>query len=471
MQHNNKTRGFSLPVEMILLFALYIALPSYFAVELKAGFPLLTASRVLLMLAAIGVLLRRRDVFDLRHFRWDRLNLHLTTDKPLMICLLVYFGLLLAVNAAFLAKTSEGIKQIFVIVAEEYALTWLITMTLTDRKKITDALKILMLASGALGICAAVSVICHYNLFRLLDTAHRDGLVLRDFYRYGMLRPTCGFHHAVHYGSFCAVMLPMEMYFVEHEEDRKKRKLYAMCTALTLVGLLLANSRGSQLAFIATAGLIFLIRLARKRIVELFKTYIPIILVAVMIVAVVFVCCPAGRYRLQETVDNADDPTSYTDITEITQEEEKMDISFGENPNGLRSRFMQLSGIVYTMGLSPVVGLGPNAPANGLVAYMYAQDKWAYLKTVDVNVVAIIAQYGLVGLLGYLSLYGSLGITFIRKKYRTDPLMHYLFLAFVCYMLCLLSISSLDKWFWVFVGITVSLINVINKERVQNGQA
>lgn len=465
MQQKNHLRRTGLPLEGILLFALYIALPSYFAVELKAGLPLLTASRVLLALAGIGVLLRRRDVFTLQDYRWNKLNLQLTADKPLMTCLIIYFVLLLAVNAAFLTQTSEGIKQIFVILAEEYALTWIITMTLTTRKKITDALKILVLVSGVLGICACITVVLDYNIFHFLDTAHRSDLVVRHFYRYGMLRPTCGFHHAVYYGSFCAVMLPIEMYFVEQEENKAKQKLYAMCTALTLVGLLLANSRGSQLAFVAIAGLIFLIRLLRKRIAKLFKTYIPIILVALMIVAVVFVCCPAGQYRFQSTpAPPSQDSTASTDPTQSLEDSEEKDLSFGENPDGFGSRFLQLSGIVYTLRLNPILGLGPNAPANGLVAYLFTNNQWVYLKTVDVNVVAIICQYGLVGLLGFLSLYGSLGITFLRKKYRDDPLMHHLCLAFVCYMLCLLSISFLDKWFWVFVGITLSLVNVIHKE-------
>lgn len=450
-----------MPWEGILFFALYIALPSYFAVELKAGLPLLTVSRLLLVLAGVGVLLRRREMFAFRGFRCGKLNLQLTLDKPLAICLGIYFVLLLAVNAAFLTKTSEGIKQILVIVAEEYALVWILTMTLTSREKITDALKILVLMSGVLGVCACITVICDYNIFHALDTAHREELVVRDFYRYGMLRPTCGFHHAVYYGAFCAVMLPLEMYFVEQEQARGARFLYGTCTALTLVGLLLSNSRGSQLAFIATAGVIFFIRLAQKRVVELFKTYIPIILAAVLIVAVVFVFCPAGQYRVDMDIS--------TGTTDPTEPEEIVDISFGENPNGLRSRWIQLSGITRALKINPLVGLGPNAHMRGLVQYMYSEGKWVTLQTVDVNVVAIVCQYGLLGLLGFLSLYGSLGITFLRKKYRKDPLMHQLFLAFVCYMLCLLSISFLDKWFWVFVGIALALVNVICKESKQGG--
>jgi len=63
-----------------------------------------------------------------------------------------------------------------------------------------------------------------------------------------------------------------------------------------------------------------------------------------------------------------------------------------------------------------------------------------------------------------LSLYGGMGIRFLKKKYRGDRLMQYFFLSFLCYMLCLASISFLHKWFWVFTGLFLCLVNVLRKE-------
>lgn len=458
-----------LPWEGALLLALYIVLPSYFAVELKAGLPLLTASRLLIVLAGVGVLLRNRSLKTLGK------GLLLTTDKPLLICLFVYFLLLLGVNLTFAGSVSEGIKQIFVIVAEEYGLLFILTMTLNSRRRIVDGLKLLTVVSGVVGVLACLTVVLDQDVFHLLNTAKREELVVRAFYRYGMLRPTGGFHHAVYYGAFCAVMLPLQMYVIEQEENRWQRKLYALCTALTLAGLLLSNSRGSQMAFVCLAGLMFFIRLARKDLLMLFKTYLPIILVAVILVGIVFVCCPAGIQRIENALQQNEKPTVTAptqpgETEEPTQPEEtkpQIDTSFGENPDGLRSRFIQLSGITYTLERSPLNGLGPNAHMEGRVAYQYKTGKWAHLKTVDVNVVAIVIQYGLIGLLGFVALYGSLGWTFLRKAHRGDPLMHHLLLAFIGYLLCSLSISGLEKWLWVFVGMSVSLVNVMKGEKVQ----
>lgn len=534
----------SLHWEAILFFCLYIVSPSYFAFDLKGSFPLITCSRLLLVVLGICTLLRRTDVFSSRSFCFSRLNLFLTPDKPLLICFLGYFILMLLVNFTFVTKTPEAIKQIFVIVLEEYSLVWILTMILNTRAKVREALKLLVLTSGVLGLLGGISVILDYNVFQLLDTANRPELVVRPFYRYGLLRAVCGFHHAVYYGAYCAVSIPLAMYFVEDSPKKQERYLYSLCIALNLVGLLFSNSRGSQLAFVCLAGLIFLIRLLQKSLLNFFRTYIPAIVVAVLLSAVIFFAAPAGRQVIsnllydisskstisiqavtninpapqsvakpvlqttakpvvqtttkpalhatllseatsgvQTTAPTQTNPTGQSTVpaetkpvpqttaptvpTETVPAPPNKDLSFGENPNGLLSRFIQLSGITYTLEREPLFGLGPNAHMEGKVAYMYAPGKWAHLTTVDVNVVSIVCQYGLIGLAAFLFLYMGIGFLILRRPYCGDPLMRYLMLSFISYMLCLLSISSLDKWFWVFIGITLALVNVIRKEQTK----
>ena len=471
--------------EVILFMALYILLPSYFALELSQSLPLITASRILIALMGVILLIRRRDVFSFKSFRIRNLNLTLTQDPFLRTSLLIYWGLLLLVNATFLFKTTESVKQIFVIIAEEYLVVWMLCLIIDTREKLISALRIMVFSAAAVAVIAAIGSIINYNPFLLLDTVSRD-MVIRPFYRYGVLRACVGFMHPVYYGAYCAVMLPIGMFFADRSETKREKLLYSGCLVLILTGLILSNSRGSILAFGCTACLIFFIRLYRKSLGKLFATYLPIIGCAVVILALVFALSPAGRPRLAkyaESVKNffsshvepgpGTDPSTPTDpstsepsATEPSEPEPDLTPEFGENPNGVGSRLDQLSGIRYTVERQPVFGFGPNAPARGLVGYMYSPGTWSFVKTVDVNIVAIISQYGLVGLIGFLCLYGSIGISFLRKPYRSDPLMHYLFLAFVCYMLCLLSISFLDKWFWVITGLGLCLINIIRKEQV-----
>ena len=65
----------SLPWEALLLFALYIILPEYFALELGQKLPLLTASRILLVTMFVGLVVRRKELFFGKGFSLKKLNL------------------------------------------------------------------------------------------------------------------------------------------------------------------------------------------------------------------------------------------------------------------------------------------------------------------------------------------------------------------------------------------------------------
>lgn len=490
--------------EVVLFLALYAIMPSYCAVELHDKLPLITASRAVLVLMGIGLLLRRRgELLNFKKFSLKNWNLLLTENKLLRFGLFGYFIILMIVNATFLTETSEAIKQMFVIVAEEYALVWMLALILDSREKIVSALKVLALSSAAVAIAACVSCAASFNLFSLLNTVSRD-MLMSNYYRLGMLRAAAGFGHPVYYGAFCTVMFPLCMYLVEEGKSRRERILYGVCLALNFAGLILSNSRGSMLALGCLGMIVIVIRFVTKSLKKLFTTYLPYGALALAILVLVASFSPLGVRFLSHTFSSlvvnpaettvattqpvetepavtepaVTDPTvteppvtepniTEPPVTEPTPTEPaptEPKVEYGENANGLSSRLKQLTGIRWTLTQEPLFGFGPNCHVRGLMAYMYYPGHWSHVASFDVNIVAIIGQYGLVGLLAFLMQYGSVGITLIRKKHRGDKLMHYLLLAFIAYMLCLLSIANLDKTSWVLMGILVSLVNILRKE-------
>lgn len=498
----------SLGWEAVLFLALYAIMPNYCAVELHEKLPLITASRAVLVLMGIGLLVRRRgELLNFKKFRLKNWNLLLTENKLLRVGLFGYFVILLLVNATFLTETSEAIKQIFVIVAEEYALVWILALTLDSREKIVSALKVLVLSSAAVAVVACVSCAASFNLFSHLNTVSRD-MLMSNYYRLGMLRAAAGFGHPVYYGAFCAVMFPLCMYLVEEGKTRRERILYGVCLSLNFAGLILSNSRGSMLALGCLGVIVFVIRWATKSLKKLFTTYLPYGALALAILVLVASFSPLGVRFLSRTLSSLvvtpeettvattqpavteptvtqppvteptvtepsatepvpSEPTPTDPVpTEPAPTEPKVD--YGENANGLSSRLKQLTGIRWTLSQKPLFGFGPNCHARGLMAYMYYPGHWSHVKSFDVNIVAIIGQYGLIGLVAFLMQYGSVGITLIRKKHRGDKLMHYLLLAFLAYMLCLLSIANLDKTSWILIGILISLVNILRKEKSQS---
>lgn len=484
--------------EVVLFLALYTVMPNYCAVELHSKLPLITAARAVLVLMGVMTLLRNRSsLLNFKQFSLRNWNLLLTENKLLRFGLMGYFVLLALVNATFLTETSEAIKQLFVMALEEYGLVWILAMTLDSRKKIVSALKVLVISSAAVAVICCLSCILDFNLFTLLNTVSRK-MLMSNYYRLGMLRAAGGFGHPVYYGAFCTVMFPLCMYFVEESPRKEQRIFYGVCLALNFAGLILSNSRGSMLALGCLGVLVFCLRWAGKSLKKLFTTYLPYGAIALVILVLVASFSPLGISFLTRTAGSVMEsvqsmlptwPTEPTDPTEVTvptttepgqtdptetQPEEttaptepeptEPEVEYGENPDGLTSRLKQLTGLTWTLTQKPVFGFGPNCHVRGLMAYMYWPGKWSHVATFDVNIVAIIGQYGLVGLAAFLCQYGSVGITLVRKKYRGDRLMHFLLLAFIGYMLCLLSISFLDKTSWTLIGILLALVNVMRKE-------
>lgn len=474
--------------EVVLFLALYAIMPSYCAVELHDKLPLITASRLVLVLMGVLLLIRQRGLlFHFKQFSLRSWNLLLTENKLLRYGLLGYFVILLGVNATFLSQTSEAIKQIFVIVAEEYAMVWMLVMIFDSREKIVSGIKVLAISSAVVAVLACISCAISYNLFGVLNTVSRD-MLMSNYYRLGMLRAVAGFGHPVYYGAFCVVLFPLCMYLVEESKQKWERVLYGVCLALNFAGLILSNSRGDMLALGVLGVTVFCIRWARKELKKLFATYLPYGALALVILILVASFSPLGITFLSRTAESVMDsvesmlPTAATEPSETTRPSEtepsetepaettqpteptEPEVEYGENKDGLSSRLDQLTGITWTLTQEPWFGFGPNCHVRGLMAYMYYPGHWSHVKTFDVNIVAIIGQYGLVGLVGYLLQYGSVGITLVRKKYRKDKLMHFLFLAFLGYMLCLLSVSFLDKTAWILIAMVIALVNVMKRE-------
>lgn len=451
---STNSRPARLPWDVALFFALYILLPEYFALEFHGSFPLLTGNRAVLIIMGILLLVRNRRL--LRPAQW---HLGLCEDRFLRWGLLIYFSLLALCHLVLLpADPAEAVKALLVLAAEEYILVWLLVHTLDSRKKLVTALKILVLAAGVASVIAVIGSIIGRNPFHLLNTVQREMLMV-DYIRLGMLRAAAGFGHPVFYGAFCVMIVPLTMYAIEHSDRWWEKLLYAACLIADLVGLFFSNSRGSLMIFVVLAVLLVILCLVRKALKKLICTFLPVALAALAIAFVVSTAAsPLGPSFLVHVTESVFDSFLVTDSAGSEE------VEYGENENGSLSRLKQLSGIEWTLSQKPLFGFGSNAHVRGLIKYQYAEDIWGPTATFDMGPVAIICQYGLVGLAAFIALFCSLLKTTLSRKYLRDPLMPYLCLCLIAYGMNLLSIASLNKYLWVLVGLIVCLVNIIAKE-------
>lgn len=452
--------------DVALLFALYIIAPAYLAVEFHRSLPLITLSRGLLVLLGLMTLIRRRDLFRLSGPDWKGMNFGLTGQPLLRWGLVAYFGLLLITDAAlFPTDKAESLKAIFVVVMEEYMLVWLLSLAIDTRKKLQTALACLSVAAGITGVVATASVILTFNPFHLLNTVSRE-MLMTSYFRLGALRAETGFGHPVFYGAFCVIVTPIMMFFVEHSQKRWQRIVHGVCLSFNWAGLFLSNSRGSLLGIIGMLLLMVFIRVIRRQIKAFVRTYVPVFLGAAAIVAVALVTMPKGGYFLAMTLGSLVDvffPNGIGSSESILETTEPI-LDYGENAGGTRSRLVQLTGVWRTLLNKPIFGYGSNAHTRGLIYYQFVEGQWWPGSSFDMGLVSVVCQYGIVGLLGYSSMYASVFLTTAKKKYRDDDLMHALGLAFVAYMGCMLVISSLAKMLWVLIASIVCLVNIMDRE-------
>ena len=478
-----------------LFSALYVIAPSYCAIELSSRLPLITLSRALLVLLGVMLILRRgggllRDM--------GNLNLGLSVEPCLRRGLIMFFVLLTVCHVVLFPSNASGaLKAIFVLLMEGYALVWLLTQVLDTREKIEASLKILVVASGITALIVMVGCAFSFHPFHILNLVRRE-MPMTFEYRLGLVRAEAGFGHPCYYGAFCAIIAPVNMYFIEHSRKKWKRKLFAVCLALNMTGVVLSNARGSFL----TVGFVVLVAVIRsflhKEFGKFLRTYIPVGLMAIIFLVIVSALSSVGLAFLLGFIKSilsivfpdismniALDPAVTESIAETVAVTESIAetvvaetigssaaetvasadvVGYGLNENGLSSRLIQFSGIEWTLTQKPLFGFGHNAHVAGLISYEFVENVWLTTLSFDVGIVAIIGQYGLVGLLGYLALFGSALKESLSKTCFRDPLMRYLSFALVTYLVHLLTIASLEKLLWVLIAMIVCLSNVLRRQ-------
>lgn len=418
-----------------IFFIFYIILPSYFALEISSSFPLLTASRIVLLLLLIGYTLNKKGKVVLKTVYISRQKNYLT----------IYFVCLIIANMAYITKTTEAIKQLFSIVLEQLIVLWIIVKILDSRGRINRALELMVYTSGVVAIISIIGTIIGKNPFEYLNTVQRT-MLISNYTRLGFLRATAGFGHAVYYGAYNAVMIPVTMYFIE---NAKRKTGYAMCLGLQIIALFLANSRGSILA-VLFVGLIMLIT-KRKKQLQKYRFYF-------VVGAVVIILLFAGSSQIREYAQGV-----YKSLVNVFFSDGSVVDNYGRNSEGVLSRLTQLSSIQATLKQNPLFGLGAGAQNRGVVSVLRSNGTWGITNTFDSALVSIVCQYGIVGLIGYLALYIGIGRTVFKKTFSGDieDLFKY---SYLIYLLCLLSISGVDSLLWVMISILVAFCNLKEKQ-------
>lgn len=432
---------------VFLFYFFYIILPDYFAIEFSESLPLVTASRIMIVLLFVIVLIR------------DNGRIYLNNFDGSYYCFLI---IMLIVNCIDITSLpGESIKTIFSLLLETWLFTYLVIRLVNGQEILHIAICGLVLASILVSILGMLETITGVNAFFFLTTTQRK--MLQSVYvRFGAVRASGPFGHSVYYGTYQLCMIPFSLYLY----DTRRKPVYFAAFILNVVSVILSGSRGQMaIMFLAMAIILF-----KKRYKYSLK-YIKNILFLVPFLIVLIFLFPNAFSRILSLLRSV--------IQALTYSGERINSQLG-NANGILSRTEQLSGIVWTFMQGRFLsGFGNKAHLAHLIKY-FRDGAWVKTSTFDVGYVAIFCQYGVLGSIAFFKLYQSRLRNSIvlykqmKRKRRTEPqnlrleafenLQNTFIIFYICYLVNLLTSTGIDKMLFAVIALQIVSMKLCKRE-------
>lgn len=418
---------------LYLMVAFVGILPEQFSVRLHDSLPLLTGSRVLILIVAVFWL-------------YERIK---TRRLQVPISLLIFFGINIALALFHLFFDLDEIKYIAILLMERALVILMLKDMIDSRQEFERCIDFTILACCAIAVIGICQTVFDYDIASVLHlTETMASISLTP--RMGLTR-AYGTFNAISYGCYCAIMLLLIYYRLAKTNLQR----YGVAFALTFTALICTFSRSSWVCIAAvffvllilgrkafikrmlpSAGMAILLCLVlclpqpklAKAYIETGKSVINMVLAVLPDTPPV----PTDDTTAQES-SGTDQSTSSNDLSGTVQdvpsddddssstpqgtvdsnaEKEpafKLDKEFGLNGDDPSySRVAQWTAVEYmTMQGKLITGYGYNAFVEGKLHYYFDRwdARWKTAPMLDVGLVAIITEGGLIGtgsLIGWL---------------------------------------------------------------------
>jgi len=459
---------------LYLLFAFLGILPEQFSISLHDKLPLLTASRVLIVITAIFWLIQRiRE----RNFK-------------IPISLLVFFCINLGISVFHLLSDADEINRIFLLIAERTLVVLMIVDMIASREEFDRCVDCMILgccAAAVIGICQTVF---DYDISEVLRWRETVTSAMTDN-RMGVVRAYAT-KSAIPYGCYCAFMV-LPIYYRLQSTGKQR---YSVAFALNFVALIATFTRSAWLCIAGIGALVFI-----TRPVKMIRSLWPSLLLILALCLGFSVIQPKFGAALTETAKSswntviqalpdkwfaqeevaettqateATEATQTTETTEVTQTTEATEATqtaettepvattprptkpqrptfvlsedFGLNANNPSySRLFQWSALKYMMENGTfLLGNGYNAFRQGQIYFVHKNwgSEYMVAPVLDVGGVSIFAESGLIGMLSYLGLLGYMLLQSLRRRERNGAFDFYKLMIFTVPLYLLLNILS-----------------------------
>lgn len=246
-------------------------LPPYFAIKLAESMPVITAFRAVLLFWIVDqLIIKKRVLLLLRVIKEDRFT---------SIIFIYSFGMLIPGIVLFITeKNTTALVGSISILIEKILLYYLVVMNVKlhmqkhgSENTLDKFTKVICLSAFVLSVLGIVEFLISYNIFTLLETSNVAGLVSSTYIRQGELRVSTSFSHALGYGLYLLLVIPIAYYKMKKHSNKKDIRylFYILLIFLLLLNVLLTTSRSVLLA-LGFAFLVFFLRMSLKRKIIIF---------------------------------------------------------------------------------------------------------------------------------------------------------------------------------------------------------
>lgn len=406
---------------LYLMVAFVGILPEQFSVRLHDSLPLLTGSRVLILLVAVFWLIERIK----------------TRRLKIPTSLLIFFGINIALAIFHLFFDLDELKHIAILVMERALVILMLADMIESREEFERCIDFTILACCAVAVMGICQTVFDYDIASVLQLTETMASVSLTP-RMGLTR-AYGTFNAISYGCYCAIMLLIIYYRLE----KTKQHRYSVAFALTFAALICTFSRSS---WVCIAAVFFVMLVLNRKTV--FKRMLPAGGMAILLCVVL--CLPqpklakayieTGKTVLNTVISVLPDKlftpsappsesvTSDTEEPDVDEEETpntdkkpvfEIDKNFGLNDDPSYSRMAQWTAVEYMTAEGKLVaGYGYNAFPEGKLHYYFDRwgAKWSVAPMLDVGLVAIITEGGLIGIGSLVGLLIFMAVYAFRKK-------------------------------------------------------